>query len=309
MTTRQSPRLADGKVKAMKKVMDIERSATLVPDGSTLALGGLSMNSSPMAFVRELIRQGKKNLTLVAIVNGMAVDWLVAAGCVSKVISGLISFEGMGLAPNFRHAIESGTVSLEEYSEYLLIARLRAAATNLPFIPTKAGLGTDVIGLHPETTRLETDPVTGEAYVACTPLAVDVAVVHAHAADVLGNVRVDPKLLWMDNEIVNAAAKTIVTVERIVPHDSFVAEPHRTTWPRFITDAVVETPWGAYPSSCFPLYGHDKAFFAAYSKAARSPESFQAFWNERLAGPGTHDAFLQANGGAQMVNRIRRPAT
>jgi len=293
----------------LEKLQNIEEATALVPNGSTLALGGLSMNGSPMAFVRELIRQKKEDLTIVAIVNGMAVDWLVAAGCVSKVISGLISFEGMGLAPNFRHAIETGAIALDEYSEYLLIARLRAAATNLPFIPTKAGLGTDVIGLHPETTRLETDPVTGEAYVACTPLPVDVAVVHAHAADVFGNVRVDPKLLWMDNEIVNAAAKTIVTVESIVPHSSFVAEPHRTTWPRFITDAVVEVPWGAYPTSCFPIYGHDKAFFSAYSKAARNAESFQVFWNERLAGPDTHDAFLQVNGGAEMVNRIRRPTT
>ncbi len=293
----------------MEKVLKIEQAVALVPDGSILALGGLSMNSSPMAFVRELIRQGKKHLTLVAIVNGMAVDWLVAAGCVRRVISGLISFEGMGLAPNFRHAVESGAVTLEEYSEYLLIARLRAAATNLPFIPTKAGLGTDVIGLHPETTRLETDPVTGEAYVACTPLPVDVAVVHAHAADRLGNVRVDPKLLWMDNEIVDAAAKTLVTVESIVPHSSFVAEPHRTTWPRFITDAVIEVPWGAYPTSCFPKYGHDKAFFAAYSKAARNPETFQAFWNGRLTGPGTHAAFLQANGGVETVIRVRRTTT
>ena len=293
----------------MEKIQNIEQAAALVPDGSTVALGGLSMNSSPMAFVRELARQEKKELTLVAIVNGMAVDWLVAAGCVRRVVSGLISFEGMGLAPNFRRAVESGSVTLEEYSEYLLIARLRAAATNLPFIPTKAGLGTDVISLHPETTRLETDSVTGEAYVACTPLPVDVAVVHAHAADVLGNVRVDPKLLWMDNEIVNAAAKTIVTVEGIVPHSSFVAEPHRTTWPRFITDAVVEVPWGAYPSSCFPIYGHDKAFYSAYSKAARTEESFQAFRNERLTGPDTHDAFLQANGGAETINRIRRRAS
>ena len=293
----------------MEKLQNIEQAAALVTDGSTLALGGLSMNSSPMAFVRELIRQGKKDLTVIAIVNGMAVDWLVAADCVRKVISGLISFEGMGLAPNFRHAVETGAIALDEYSEYLLIARLRAAATNLPFIPTKAGLGTDVIGLHPETTRLESDPVTGEAYVACTPLPVDVAVVHAHAADVFGNVRVEPKLLWMDNEIVNAAAKTIMTVESIVPHSSFVAEPHRTTWPRFITDVVVEVPWGAYPTSCFPIYGHDKAFFSAYSKAARNAESFQVFWNERIAGPDTHDAFLQVNGGAELINRIRRPTT
>lgn len=286
--------------------MNIEEAAALVPDRSTLALGGLSMNSSPMAFVRELIRQGKKDLTVVAIVNGMAVDWLVAAGCVRRVISGLISFEGMGLAPNFRHAVESGSLVVEEYSEYLLIARLRAAATNLPFMPTKAGLGTDVIGLHPETTRLEIDHVTGTAYVACTPLAVDVAVVHAHAADELGNVRVDPKLIWMDNEIINAAATTIVTVERIVPHRSFVAEPHRTTYPRFVIDAVIEVPWGAYPTSCFPKYTHDKEFFTAYSKAAMDPERFNDFWTDRLAGPATHAAFLQANGGVETVMRIRR---
>ena len=259
----------------MEKVQNIEQAAALVPDGSTLALGGLSMNASPMAFVRELIRQGKKDLTLVAIVNGMAVDWLVAAGCVHRVISGLISFEGMGLAPNFRHAVESGNIVLEEYSEYLLIARLRAAATNLPFIPTKAGLGTDVIGLNPETTRLETDPASGEAYVACTPLPVDVAVVHAHAADVLGNVRVDPKLLWMDNEIVNAADKVIVTVENIVPHESFVAEPHRTTWPRFITDAVVEVPWGAYPTSCFPKYTTRQGVFLGLLQSRTQPRKLQ----------------------------------
>jgi glutaconate CoA-transferase subunit A len=293
----------------VEKVLKIEQAVALVPDGSIIALGGLSMNSSPMAFVREIIRQGKKDLTIVAIVNGMAIDWLVAAGCVSRVISGLISFEGMGLAPNFRHAVESGTVALEEYSEYLLIARLRAAATHLPFIPTKAGLGTDVIGLHPETTRLETDPASGETYVACTPLSVDVAVVHAHAADVFGNVRVDPKLIWMDNEIVNAAAKTIMTVESIVPHSSFVAAPHLTTYPRFITDAVVEVPWGAYPTSCFPRYRHDKEFFTAYSKAARNPETFRTFWTDRLAGPGTHAAFLQANGGVETVMRIRRATT
>jgi len=293
----------------VEKVLKIEQAVALVPDGSIIALGGLSMNSSPMAFVREIIRQGKKDLTIVAIVNGMAVDWLVAAGCVSRVISGLISFEGMGLAPNFRRAVESGTVVLEEYSEYLLIARLRAAATNLPFMPTKAGLGTDVIGLHPETTRLETDHATGKAYVACTPLAVDVAVVHAHAADELGNVRVDPKLIWMDNEIVNAAATTIVTVEGIVPHRSFVAEPHRTTYPRFVIDAVIEVPWGAYPTSCFPKYTHDKEFFAAYSKAATDPEQFNVFWTDRLAGPATHAAFLQANGGVATVMRIRRATT
>jgi len=133
--------------------------------------------------------------------------------------------------------------------------------------------------------------------------------VHAHAADALGNVRVDPKLIWMDNEIVNAAETTIVTVEEIVPHASFVAEPQRTTYPRFMVDAVAEVPWGAYPTSCLGRYTHDKAFFAAYSKAAASPVQFEDFWRKRVAGPVMHGDFLQANGGQQTQARIERNLT
>jgi len=293
----------------LKKIENIEAAAALVADGSTIALGGLSMNSTPMAMVRELVRQGKKDLSVVAIVNGMAVDWLIAGGCVRRVISGLISFEGMGLAPNFRHAVETGRCELEEYSEYLLIARLRAAATHVPFIPTKAGLGTDVIDLHPDTTRVEYDPVTGEPYVACTPLKVDVALVHANEADSRGNVRVNPKLVWMDNEIVNAAQTTIVSVERIIPHGDFLAEPHRTTYPRFMVDAIVEIPWGAYPSSCFPEYRHDREFYETYSLAAADPGQFREFWMERVKEPASHVEFMRAQGGAGTVLRIRRTST
>ena len=288
------------------KITDLESAAALVRDGSTVALGGLSMNTTPMALARELIRQQKRDLTLLAIVNGMAVDWLIAAGCVRKIIAGLVSFEGMGLAPHFRRAVESGEVELEEYSEHLLIARLRAAANRLPFMPTKAGLGTDVIGLHPHTTRLEHDPVTGEPYVACTPLPVDFALVHAHAADHRGNVRVDPKLIWMDNEIVDAAACTVVTVEKIVPHERFLEEPHRTTYPRFMIDAVAEVPWGAYPTSCFPTYTHDSAFYEAYARAAADAAGFGTFWNDRVAGPVNHEAFIEANGGSETIGRIVR---
>lgn len=290
-------------------LMSLEDAAAQVPDGSTVAIGGLSMNSVPMALVRELARQGRRDLTVVAIVSGMAVDWLVHAGCVRRLITALVSFEAFGLAPAFRRAAESGRLEVEEYSEYLLIARLRAAATGVPFIPAKAGLGTDLLGLHPHTTRLEHDPVSGEAYVACTPLPVDVAVVHAHAADSSANVRVEPKLVWMDNEIVNAAARTIVTVEAIVPQREFVAAPHRTTYPRFMIDAVAEVPWGAYPTSCYPRHVHDARFYADYVAAARTESDFAAFWTRRVTGPDTHADFLHANGGAQTLLRIRRRMT
>ena len=170
-----------------------------------------------------------------------------------KVVSGLVSFEGLGLAPHFRRAVQAGEIEVEEYSEHTLICRLQAQAYRLPFVPTKAGLGTDMVDLHPETTRVETDPATGETYVACTPLAVDVAIVHAHAGDARWATSASiPKLVWMDNEVVNAAATTIGTVERIIDHGRSSPSPHRTTYPRFMVDAVVEAPWGAYPDLVLP---------------------------------------------------------
>ncbi len=288
----------------MSKITTLEKAAASIPDGSTVAIGGLSMNSAPMALVRELVRQEKKDLDLVAIVAGMAVDWLVAGGCVRRVLAGLVSFEGLGLAPNFRAAVQSGAVAIEEYSEHLLICRLQAQSYNLPFMPTRAGLGTDVLGLHAESgaVREEKDGPTGERYVACTRLPVDVALVHAHEADERGNTRVNPKLVWMDNEIVNAASRTVASVERVVDTAVFTAEPERTTYPRFMIDTVAPAPQGAYPCSCFPDYSHDSDFFMAYSQAARDRETFTQFFQERVAGPETWEDFLAVNNVATGVS-------
>lgn len=291
----------------MDTIRTLSQAADLVPDGATVAIGGLSTNSTPMAMVRELVRREVRDLTVVPIINGMAVDWLVAAGCVRRVIAGMVGFEGFGLAPNFRRAVEAGTVEFHEYSELLLVARLQAASRHLPFMPTRAGLGTDVLDLHSETTRLEHDPVTGEPYVAATPLPIDVAIVHATAADHRGNTRVDPRLVWMDGELVNAAATTIVTVEELVATEEFVRAPERTTWPRFLIDAVVEVPWGAYPTSSFPRYTHHATFYTDYQTAARDPDIFTRFFAARVTEPSTWPEFLTANGGVETLLAIRRP--
>lgn len=290
----------------MTKLRSLAEAAALVPDGATVAIGGLSLNGAPMAFVRELVRRGVKDLTVVSVVGGLPVDWLVAGGCVRRVISGLISLEGFGLAPNHRAAVQRGEVVMDEYSEHTLVCRLQAAAYRLPFVPTRAGLGTDMVKLHPETTRVESDPLTGEHYVACTPLPIDVAVVHVNEADVEGNARMNPKLVWMDAEIVKAAATTIVTAERIVATSTFRARPGATTYPRFAVTAVAAAPWGAYPTSCLPEYGYDPAFLEAYVAAAADPEVWKAFWQDRIVNPDGQGAFLDANGGADVLVRLRR---
>lgn len=289
----------------MTIVRTLAEAADLVPDGATVGLGGFSTNAAPMAMVRELARRGVRDLTVVTLISGMAVDWLVAAGCVRRVVAAMVGFEGFGLAPNFRRAVEAGDVTYHEFSELLLITRLQAAARHLPFLPTRAGLGTDVLTTHPEATRLEHDPVTGEPYVAATPLPIDVALVHADAADVRGTTRVEPRLVWADGELVAAAATTIVTTEALVPTADFVAAPEATTWPRFLVDAVVEVPWGAWPTSCRPHYTHHGQFYTDYQAAGRDPDAFADFLAERVLEPDTWADVLAANGGVHTLFDIR----
>lgn len=284
------------------KVQSLDDAANLVEPGMTVAIGGLSTNSSPMAFVREVARRGIGDLDVVAIVNGMAVEWLVAGGCVRRVTAGLVSLEGYGLAPAFRQAVQSGEIEVDEYSEHTLICRLQAQAYRLPFMPTLAGLGTDMLDVHPETTRVEVDD--SRSYVACTPLKPDLAVVHAHEADARGYARVNPKLVWMDSELVKAAERTVVTSERIVPERTFAQRPERTTYPSFVVDAVAEVPFGCYPMSCFPDYAHHERFYREYAEAARDAEAFKRFYAERILGPESWADFLDANGGTKSVLEV-----
>lgn len=265
------------------KLVALGDVASLIPDGATVAIGGLSLNCAPMAFCREVVRAGTRDLELVAVVSGMAVDWLLAGGCIRKLVMGLVSFEGFGLAPHFRRAAEERAVEIEEWSEHTLICALQAATAGVPFMPTRAGLGTDMPALHPDRTWEMVDERSGRRFLACAALQPDVAVVHVHEADPLGNARVNPKLVWFDNELVKAARTVIVTAERIVDTDSFRAAPERTSYPGYAVDHVVEAPRGAWPTACWPEYGYDGDFYRAYQRAARDPQGFAALFAEHVA--------------------------
>jgi acyl CoA:acetate/3-ketoacid CoA transferase alpha subunit len=243
-----------------------------------------------MAFCRELVRAGVQDLELIAVVSGMSADWLIAGGCVRRLVMGLTSFEGFGLAPSFRRAAETGTIEVHEYSEHTLICALQAAAAGVPYMPTRAGLGTEMIRLHPDRTREMVDEATGQRFIACAALRPDVAVIHVHEADVLGNARMLPKMIWFDTELVKAAGRVIVTAERIVETDTFRAEPGLTAFPAFAVDHVIHAPRGAWPTACWPEYPYDAEFYTAYQASAREPAAFEKLFTEhvgplRLAAP------------------------
>ena len=175
-------------------------------------------------------------------------------------------------------------------------------------MPTKAGLGTDMLALHPETTRARAAiPPPASGYVACTPLPVDVAIVHGDAADARGNVRVDPKLVWMDSELVQGGGDDDRHRRADRPGERASA-PSRTA-PRIRASrstTVVEAPWGAYPTSCFPRYAYDGDFFRSYAAAHADPAACARSGTSGSPGPETHAAFLDANGGARTLLSIAR---
>lgn len=295
---------------ALDKVVSLEDAAALVSDGDVVALQNMATQAAPMALVRELIRQERRDLTLVCLVGGMAVDWLAAAGCLSGFIGAAVSMEQFGLCQQYRKAVEAGTIRVEELSETALNSRLGAGARNLPFLPTRGLIGTDLIAMNPDNLVLIDDPFGGPQVVACRALVPDVALVHASRADRAGNIACDPSIRWPDLGIMpKAAKKVIVTVEEIVDTDVLRRDPDRTVLPGFIVDAVAEVPYGAHPTSFYPKYNYDTQLHLAWGKAARDDATAQEFLEQYVTTPRNQVEYLDAVGGAgtllQLVEEVR----
>jgi len=290
------------------KIISLEEAGALVEDGSTVALQSMATFTAPMAMVRELIRQERRDLTLVCLVGGIPVDLLAAAGSLSRFIGAAVSMEQFGLCNQFRKAVERGEIVFEELSETALLARLGAGARGLPFQVTRGLIGTDLIELLPDDLRLIEDPFgSGRSVVACRALVPDVAIVHGHRADADGNVQMDPTALWPDIRVFpKAARRVIVTVEEIVDGDRIRTQPDRVVLPSFAVDAVVHVPYGAHPTSCFPRYGYDAAFHREWTRAARDPDAAGAFIDRHVRRPASHEEYLDGIGGVTALSSLER---
>ena len=292
------------------KVTSLQEACGLVEDGATVALQSMATFTAPMAMVRELIRRERSDLTLVCLVGGIPVDWLAAAGCLSRVVGAAVSMEQFGLCNQYRKAVERGEIAVEELSETALLARLGAGARGLPFQITRGLLGTDLVDLQPDVLRVIDDPFdSGRRVVACKALVPDVAIVHAHRADREGNVQMDPTALWPDIRVFPKAARTVIaTVEEVVDGERIRQAPDRVVLPSFAVDAVVHAPYGAHPTSCFPRYGYDGDLHRAWAGAARDPETARAFLERHVTGPASHEEYLDGVGGVRALASLERLA-
>ncbi len=249
-------------------VIPLAEMVARVPDGASVALGGSFLHRGPFAFVRELIRQRKRNLEIIKQSPGYDIDILCRAGCVARARAGIVAMEGnFGLAPWYRRAVETQRIELEEHACMTLTAGLRAAAFGVPFQPVGGVHGSDLAALNRWASI--TDPYgSGEDVWVIPAIRPDIAVIHVNEATEHGDARVRGTYHW-DRILTRAARQVFVVAEALAPVASFEDRPELTLVPGFLVQAVSVAPNGAWPGSCWPHYEIDYPAVEDYLDASR----------------------------------------
>ena len=274
-------------------VIDEVEAANRIEDGMTVAIG----SPTPMALVRQIIRRGLKDLTVVDV--GLSLDMLIAAGCVRKVVSYYAGGGfGVPVAPAFRRAAERGEIKVWECEEGILTSGLQAAAQGLPFLPWRGGVGTSLPEVNPDL-KVFSDPIRDETLLAVPPIKPDVALLHAAVSDAYGNVQHVGGPGWIDLFMQRAADHTIVQVEKIVANEEIRKDPWATTIAG--TEAIVRVPYGAHPFYSRGYYIQDNAHLKGYLDASTAaakgdPEALQAYFARYCREPATHADYLEQIG-------------
>ena len=292
----------------LNKTMTIDEIVDQLSDGMTIGLGGWATRRKPMALVRAIARSSLKDLTIVALGGGPDVGLLAATGKIKKLIFSFVSMDQIPLEPHFRAARQAAAFEVFELDEGLVQWGLRAAAMKLPFLPSRIGIGTDLVK-QAELSKTVTSPFAdGETFVAMPALKLDVALLHVHRSDIRGNVlTLSPDPLF-DELFARAADRTFVTAEKIVP----TAELDMRANSRFnlverpMITGVAQAPFGAHPTSAAPDYQLDMGHLKTYVEGAASPEAWADY---RARFVDVDDAgYLAAIGGADAVKSIPQPA-
>ncbi|MCX7966799.1 MAG: glutaconate CoA-transferase [Syntrophorhabdaceae bacterium] len=308
------------KMEIADKLMSLEEAVKkFIKNGSQIALGGFTVMRNPMALAYEIIRQGIKDLHIVCHSHGQALDVLIGAGCVKRLE---IAYGGAGrYAPTcirFKKAIQNGEIEFEDYSNYQMSLRFLAGALNIPFIPTKSGLGSDLLNYEgfskevrkerkvaPKKFEIMQNPFIEEKdeVVLLPALNPDVTLIHAQYVGEDGTVRIKG-LTFADIEQAKAADYVIVTCEEIVPRSYIRLDPDQNSLPPFFVDAIVKVPYGAHPTGCFAFYDYDPKHLNMYREYANDDNKFKEYLERWVYGVKTHEEYLNKVG-TEMLIKIK----
>lgn len=279
------------------QIMSLDEAVADIADGSSVALGGWIFNSQPMALVRALIRRGAKGLHLIPAPGSIAPDMLIGAGCAASTACVFISFEHLGLAPNFRRRAEDGSLRVVDLDGPAIAGGLRAAICDLPWMPVP-DLCTDLPKHAPEHYWPLPHHPGERRMLAVAAVKPDVCLLHAQQADEHGNVQyIGPP--FFDAMLAQASRRVIVSVERIVSADTVRQSNHLTKLPSALVDAIVVAPYGAHPSASPSMYRSDDRHLRDYVAASTSDAAFAEYLKRYVHLPD-HAAYLDALGGGRI---------
>jgi glutaconate CoA-transferase subunit A len=276
-----------------EKIMTPDQVVSRLESGMTLGIGGWGSRRKPMALVRALLRSEVTDLTVVSY-GGPDIGLLAAAGRIRTLVAAFATLDSIPLEPHFRAARERGAFDLVELDESMFLWGLTAAAHRLPFLPARAGLGSDVMRVNPQLRTVTSPYADGEELVAVPALELDAALVHVNAADARGNGQYLGPDPYFDDLFCAAAREAYVSCERIVDTADLLKSgaPQTLLIKRSDVTGVVETPNGAHFTSCVPDYERDEAFQRAYVAAAADPQAWAEFADRFLS--GDEDAYQAA---------------
>jgi glutaconate CoA-transferase subunit A len=290
------------------KLVTMMDAISRIHDGAHVAIGGSLVRRHPMAAIREIIRQNKKNLTLYGWNNSFDFDLLIGAGCVKEAHSSCVGLVNAGQAHNFRRAVENQMIRFVDHSETTAIDRFRAGASGIDFIPSKTPLHSDLCR-NDEYSKKITCPFTNERYIALKAFTPDVAIIHAHRADKYGNVQLDLRRM-MENEtdilIAKSAKLVIVTVEQIVSEETIIEDPFLTVLPKVFVDLVIEAPYGAHPTSCDTRYNSDMVHLLEYAEQSKTPEGAAQYIKEYVNDIKSSEHYLEKIGLERLLKLTRK---
>jgi glutaconate CoA-transferase, subunit A len=283
------------------KVVSAAEAAALVKDGDHVAVGGTLYSRTPTVLLFELLRQRRRGLTLSRPLTCYEADLFFATEAADRIVTSWVGI-GLhwGLSATVRHYVENGLAAYDEWSHLGIGLGYKAGGMGVPFLPMLSMLGSDLA--KQRNTATVQCPYTQETLLAVPALIPDVTILHVHRADKFGNAQVDG-YRHMDVDMARAARRVIVTTERLVSHDEIAASPSDTMLPHFVVDAVVEAPYGAYPSEVYGLYEPDLEHFDRYVDLvkARGSDGVREYVERNVMAHSDFAGFLSGVGEARLA--------
>ena len=287
----------------MDKIVSYKDVVDQLSDGMIIGIGGWGARRKPMSLIREICQSDLKDLTVVSY-GGPDVGLLCAHKKIKKLIFGFVSLDMIPLEAHFRLARQNNEIDVMELDEGMVQWGLRAAAMNLPFLPTRVGLGTDVLTSNPELKLTKSPYADAEELVAMPALNLDVALLHVNKSDEKGNTQIIGPDPFFDELFARAAKKTFISSEEVVSTSELGGKDGAifNRFERTLVTGVLHSPCGAHPTSCAPNYGFDLKHLKEYSDAAKSFDDYRSKYLNK-----THEEYVDSVGGTEAIQKIPLP--